>query len=89
MQRMYVHEVVLREDESTGAFKTTAATHKEAEPQGAPLGALFSFIQNLRNVKASKVVDENGEPLVATILKMHLKSTHKLISNLGLIKKYC
>ena len=64
MQRMYVHEVVLREDDSTGAFKTSAATHKEAEPQGAPRGALFSFIQNLRDVKSSKVVDENGEPLV-------------------------
>jgi len=64
MQRMYVHEAVLREDDSTEAFKTSAATHKEAKPQGAPRGALFSFIQNLRDVKSSKVVDENGEPLV-------------------------
>ncbi|MEY3882461.1 MAG: hypothetical protein RIQ94_3257 [Pseudomonadota bacterium] len=64
MQRMYVHEVVLREDDSTGAFKTSAATHKEAEPQGAPRAALFSFIQNPSAVKSSKVVDETGEPLV-------------------------
>jgi hypothetical protein len=64
MQRMYMHEAVLREDDSTEAFKTSAATHKEAEPQGAPRGAFFSLIQNLRDVKSSKVVDENGGLLV-------------------------
>ena len=64
MQRMYVHEAVLREDDSTEAFKTSAATHKEAEPQGAPREALFSLIQNLRDVKSSKVVDGNGVALV-------------------------
>ena len=64
MKKMYVHEVVLREDNSTPAFKIPAASQKEAEPQSAKRGAIFSFIRDLRNVNASKVVDENGEPLV-------------------------
>jgi hypothetical protein len=85
MKKMYVHEVVLREDSSTPAFKISAASHKEAEPQSAKRGALFSFIQNLRNVNASKVVDENGEPLVVyhgTKSDFSVFSLNKLKNNL-------
>ena len=61
---MYIHEVVLREDDSTGRSKPLPQLNKEAEPQGAPRAALFSFIQNPSAVKSSQVVDETGEPLV-------------------------
>ena len=62
MQRMYVHEVVL--NAPTTAFKTAAEVPVGSKLHSANRGAIFSFLQNLRNVKASKVVDENGEPLV-------------------------
>jgi hypothetical protein len=63
LKRLYMHEVVLQ-GSPTPAFKTSAANLNDAEPQGAKRRAIFSFIQNLRNVNTSKVVDENGEPLV-------------------------
>ena len=62
MKRMYVHEVVLN-DPAT-AFKTAAEVPEGSKLHSANRGAIFSFIQNLRDVKSSKVVDENGEPLV-------------------------
>ncbi|MEI7993642.1 MAG: hypothetical protein WCH01_01935 [Methylococcaceae bacterium] len=61
---MYIHEVVLREDDPTTAFKTAAEVPEGSKLHSANRGAIFSFIQNLRDVKSSKVVDENGEPLV-------------------------
>ena len=47
-----------------GRSKPLPQLNKEAEPQGAPRAALFSFIQNPSAVKSSQVVDETGEPLV-------------------------
>lgn len=67
MQRLYVHEAVLREagEQSSGrAFNSSAASHKGAEPQGAHHGAIYNFMLDVRARQASKVVDANGEPLV-------------------------
>lgn len=64
MKRVYIHEVVLRENAPVGAFKIAAASQEGAEPRTAHHGAIFSFLQSLHDVKSSKVVDENGEPLV-------------------------
>ena len=57
---MYVHEVVL--NDPTTAFKTAAEVPEGSKLHSANRGGIFSFIQNLRDVKSSKVVDENGEP---------------------------
>lgn len=64
MKRMYIHEVVLRKNAPVGAFKIAAASQEGAEPRTAHHGAIFSFLQSLHDVKSSKVVDENGDPLV-------------------------
>lgn len=41
MQRLYVHEAVLREDNAPlDEFKTAAASQKEAEPHSPPRGAI-------------------------------------------------
>jgi hypothetical protein len=66
IQRLYLHEVVLRENkkDSAGAFNSSAASLKGAEPQGAHHGAIYSYISELRKKQVSAVVDENGKPLV-------------------------
>ncbi|BBL75434.1 hypothetical protein [Methylomagnum ishizawai] len=65
MQRMYVHEVVLRKPQT--AFKIAAASSSEkAEPHAAHKpGAIRSLAQSIAAVNPdsiSKPVDENGEP---------------------------
>jgi hypothetical protein len=59
IQRMYVHEVVL--NAPTTAFKTAAEVPDGSKLHSANRGAIFSLLQKLRDVKSSKVVDENGE----------------------------
>lgn len=65
MQRLYVHEVILREAPSAAAFISSAGP-QGLKPQGAARGAIWKFMQGLRDVQAasSKVVDANGEPLL-------------------------
>ncbi len=65
MQRLYVHEVILREAPSAAAFISSAGP-QGLKPQGAGRGAIWKFMQGLRDVQAasSKVVDANGEPLL-------------------------
>ena len=63
--RFYLHEVVLRERLRT-SFKTEASANKNVALNGEA-GAIRSLLQNIFNVNekdVSKVVDENGEPLV-------------------------
>ena len=68
MHRMYVHEVVLREESPDSAFNSSAASSSgKAEPQGARHGAIWNFMLSLRKVKASKAVDANGEPLASQV----------------------
>jgi hypothetical protein len=68
MQRLYLHEAVLREGNPASAFNSSAASpSKEAEPQGARRGAIYEFIHSLRQTQALKAVDENGEPLPSAI----------------------
>lgn len=55
MQRLYVHEVVLRNNEAPlSEFKTAAASQKEAEPHSPPRGAIYNFMLNLRKIQAEK-----------------------------------
>lgn len=65
MQRLYVHEVVLRESPGNPAFVSSAAPDG-GQPQGAGTGAIWKFMQGLRDLQSqtSKVVDANGEPMV-------------------------
>ena len=63
---LYVHEAVKRKPQT--GFNSAAATSSEedAKPR-SPAGAIKSFMEKLRSVNpdsVSKVVDENGEPLV-------------------------
>ncbi|WP_273703308.1 LPD38 domain-containing protein [Candidatus Accumulibacter vicinus] len=68
MHRMYVHEVVLREESPDSAFNSSAASSSgKAEPQGARHGAIWNFMLSLRKVKASRAVDANGEPLASQV----------------------
>lgn len=61
MQRMYIHEVVLRKN-SPAAFQYPAASPlKEAEPQVANNGAIYNLLQSLREGKMSKSSDAAWE----------------------------
>lgn len=65
-QRLYVHEAVKRKLQT--GFNSAAATSsvEDAKPR-SPAGAIRSFMEKLRSVNpdsVSKVVDENGEPMV-------------------------
>ena len=60
MQRLYVHEVVVRKENPAGAFNSSAASPDgEAGPQGAHHGAIYSFLQSLKNVKPDVYEDIN------------------------------
>lgn len=63
--RMYIHEVVLQKEvASVGEFISAATPESGNQPHGPHHGAIYSFVENLRKVNPSKVVDANGEPLV-------------------------
>jgi hypothetical protein len=65
--RFYLHEVARREELQSTAFKTGASAADAGEPSGAAIGAIKNIIRNIYEVNAesvSKVVDENGEPMV-------------------------
>ena len=68
ISRLYVHEVALIEDLQQSAFKTSAVAASSAGKRtGAAAGAIRNVLQNIYAVNpdfVSKVVDENGEPLV-------------------------
>jgi hypothetical protein len=67
-QRFYLHEVGLREELQQSPFKTGAsAAFRQGEPPGGDAGALKTMLADIYAVNpdsVSKVVDENGEPLV-------------------------
>ncbi|MFI3219596.1 MAG: hypothetical protein QX189_10815 [Methylococcales bacterium] len=65
-QRFYLQEVVLKEKlQRDKSFKTEALTDTSVALNGDKhAGAIASLLQSIFNVNASKVVDENGEPLV-------------------------
>jgi hypothetical protein len=68
MTRMYVHEVALREKLQQSVFKTGAVAAEAGKRAGsADVGAIRSILQSVYGVNSetvSKIVDENGEPMV-------------------------
>ena len=66
--RMYVHEVALKEKLQQSVFKTGADAGKPGELTGTDAGAIRSVLQNVYSVNpdaVSKVVDpDTGEPMV-------------------------
>ncbi len=53
MQRLYLHEVVLRKaNSSTNSLPFPAASQKGAEPQTESRGAVFNYIQSIREKQA-------------------------------------
>ncbi len=67
MQRLYVHEAVLRDNVAIDGF-VSAADHSDGiKPHSPHKGYIYNFMLGLREKQAqgaSKVVDANGEPLV-------------------------
>ncbi|QSA97500.1 hypothetical protein [Methylococcus sp. EFPC2] len=69
MQRMYVHEAVLRRPLETFNY-AAASSEKKAEPRIVLPGAIRTLAQSVADVNpdaVSKLVDENGEPLAAGV----------------------
>jgi hypothetical protein len=68
MQRLYVHEAVLRGEMSPSASFKNSAEHSEGiKLPTQHKGDIYNFMLGLRELQAkgaSKVVDANGEPLV-------------------------
>ncbi|MEY2863596.1 MAG: hypothetical protein RLY58_1303, partial [Pseudomonadota bacterium] len=66
MQRLYVHEVVLRDGKSPlQSFKSGADSEKE-QPSAPARGDIYNFMLNLRKIQSEKIVNPTSTEITPT-----------------------